>query len=162
MTTALYSPEIDNRYGKNLVASRTGLSEEAYPFNAEFSFIEHLESLPHKVHCLLIDEAQFLTKKQVFELTEIVDKMKIPVLTFGIRTDFRAETFEGSEALLAWADKLIELKTICHCGKKANFIAKVDEQGVPITAGAQVEIGGNEKYISLCRKHYKELTGFNI
>ncbi|WP_144394770.1 thymidine kinase [Pleionea sediminis] len=162
MTTAIYSPEIDNRYGKNLVASRTGLSEEAYPFNQAFSFLNHLKGLSHQVDCVLVDEAQFLSRKQVYELTEIVDNLNIPVLTFGIRTDFKADTFEGSEALLAWADKLIELKTICHCGKKANFIAKVDASGKPVTQGAQIEIGGNERYISLCRKHYKELTSFKL
>ncbi len=158
MNTALYTPEIDSRYGKNMVTSRTGLSEEAYSYNNEFSFIEHLNQLSKKVDCLLIDEAQFLSKQQAYELTEIVDNLNIPVLAFGIRTDFLGQTFSGSAALLAWADKLVELKTICHCGKKANFIAKLDENGLPITDGEQIEIGGNEKYLSLCRKHYKELT----
>lgn len=162
MNTQLYTPAIDTRFASNKVTSRTGMSEAADVFNESFSFIDHIQSMTQKIHCILVDEAQFLTKKQVAELTCLVDELKIPVLTFGIRTDFLGQSFEGSAALLAWADKLVELKTICHCGKKANFIAKVDSSGNPVTEGAQIEIGGNEKYLSLCRKHYKDLTKLDL
>lgn len=162
MSTALYAPAFDTRFGINKVTSRTGISEDAYTFSTSFEFIEHVNLLAITPHCILIDEAQFLTKKQVSDLSIIVDDMKIPVLTFGIRTDFLGQTFEGSAWLLAWADKLVELKTICHCGKNANFVAKIDESGVPITSGYQIEIGGNEKYVSLCRAHYKRLTKLTL
>ena len=113
-----------------------------------------------KISCLFIDEAQFLTKQQVIQCLQIVDALKVPVLAYGLRTDFKGETFEGSQYLLAWADKLSELKTVCHCGRKANFVARLDENGDPISEGAQVDVGGNEKYVSLCRKHFMEKVSF--
>ena len=116
----------------------------------------HIER--NKLACVLIDEAQFLTKQQVKELTDIVDELKIPVLAYGIRTDFLGETFGGSAALLAWADKLVELKTICHCGKKANFVIRCDADGNAVKGGEQIEVGGNERYESLCRRHFKALV----
>ncbi len=108
-----------------------------------------------RIACVLIDEAQFLSKAQVKQLTDIVDGLKIPVLAYGIRTDFLGQTFSGSAALLAWADKLVELKTICHCGRKANFVIRLDENGKAATGGEQVEVGGNERYQALCREHFK-------
>ena len=112
-----------------------------------------------KRHCVLIDECQFLSKEQVYQLTEVVDKLHIPVLCYGLRTDFLGELFEGSRYLLSWADKLVELKTICHCGRKANMVIRTDEHGVAIAEGDQVAIGGNDQYVSACRLHYKEALG---
>lgn len=109
-----------------------------------------------KVDCVLIDEAQFLSKEQVWQLSDIADIHGIPVLCYGIRTDFQGQLFEGSKWLLAWADKLNELKTICHCGRKAGMVLRVDENGNPIREGAQVEIGGNDRYVPVCRRHFKE------
>jgi thymidine kinase len=108
------------------------------------------------IACVLIDEAQFLTKVQVKQLTDIVDELNIPVLAYGIRTDFLGQTFSGSAALLAWADKLVELKTICHCGRKANFVIRLNSDGNAAIGGVQVEVGGNERYQALCRKHFKQ------
>ena len=105
--------------------------------------------------CILLDEAQFLTKTQVYALGEIVDKLGIPVLAYGLRTDFKGELFEGSLHLLAWADELVEIKTICHCGKKATMVLRLDENGEPLKSGEQIQIGGNDSYVSVCRKHYK-------
>src|SRR3990167_4953368 len=109
----------------------------------------------YNIKCVLIDEAQFLSKKQIEQLTFITDFLNIPVLTYGIRSDFRGELFEGSSYLLAWADSIIEIKTICHCGKKAIMNLRVDENGNVVNEGAQIEIGGNDKYIATCRKHFR-------
>lgn len=160
MTVAIYTAALDNRYGLGKVSSRIGLAMDAHVFNAEFDFVGHVQQLKAqgKLDCVLIDEAQFLSKAQVRQLTNIVDELNIPVLAFGLRTDFLGETFAGSEALLAWADKLIELKTICHCGRKANFVVRLDAQGKAATAGSQVQIGGNESYVSMCRAHFKALV----
>ena len=105
---------------------------------------------------MLIDEAQFLTKEQVFQLSDVTDKLNIPVLAYGLRTDFRGEPFEGSKYLLAWSDNLNELKAICHCGSKATMVVRFDESGVAVSEGSQIEIGGNDRYVSMCRKHFKE------
>ena len=109
-----------------------------------------------KLHCILVDEAQFLTKVQVLQLTDIVDELDIPVLAYGLRNDFQAEPFEGSKYLLTWADQLIEIKTICHCGKKATHVLRLDQDMNVIKDGEQLQIGGNERYISVCRWHYKK------
>ena len=106
--------------------------------------------------CVLIDEAQFLTQKQVTQLGQIVDDLDIPVLAFGIRTDFQGNLFEGSKYLLAWADNLKEIKTVCHCGRKATMVLRVDDKGQVVTDGTQIEIGGEERYVSVCRKHFYE------
>jgi thymidine kinase len=160
MAVAIYTAAIDHRFGLGKVSSRIGLVMDAHVFNAQLNFVEHITSLQQqgRLDCVLIDEAQFLTKDQVRQLTDVVDKLNIPVLAFGLRTDFLGETFAGSAALLAWADKLIELKTICHCGRKANFVVRLDAQGNPATAGSQVQIGGNESYVSMCRQHFKDLV----
>ncbi|EEE8430222.1 thymidine kinase, partial [Salmonella enterica subsp. enterica serovar Enteritidis] len=107
-------------------------------------------------HCVLVDESQFLTRQQVYQLSEVVDKLDIPVLCYGLRTDFRGELFVGSQYLLAWSDKLVELKTICFCGRKASMVLRLDQDGRPYNEGEQVVIGGNERYVSVCRKHYKD------
>ena len=158
--TVLYTAKIDDRFAYGKVSSRLGIESDAKLFDqGNDFFIEINESnQQQKVDCLLIDEAQFLTTVQVKQLTDVVDLLHIPVLAYGIRTDFLGETFSGSAALLAWADKLIELKTICHCGRKANFVIRLDGQGNAVKAGEQVEVGGNERYEPLCRAHFKELV----
>ena len=121
------------------------------------------EKAPKKqpLSCLLLDEAQFLTKSQVFALGEVVDRLGIPVLAYGLRTDFKGELFEVSLHLLAWADELLEIKTVCHCGKKANMVLRLDENGTPLKSGAQIQIGGNDSYVSVCRKHFKSAESTN-
>lgn len=160
MTVAIYTAALDNRFGLGKVSSRIGLAMDAHIFTENFDFLAHIGQLKTqgRLDCVLLDEAQFLTKAQVRQLTDVVDQLNIPVLAFGLRTDFLGETFAGSQALLAWADKLIELKTICHCGRKANFVVRLDEHGNAATAGSQVQIGGNESYVSMCRQHFKALV----
>ncbi|RQW62048.1 thymidine kinase [Vibrio viridaestus] len=161
MNPVIYTAAIDDRFGVGKVSSRLGIESDAYLFKEETDLFDSVQSLnkENKCHCVLIDECQFLSKQQVYQITEIVDKLKIPVLCYGLRTDFRGELFEGSQYLLAWADKLIELKTICHCGKKAIMVVRLDENGQPIAEGNQVAIGGNDRYVSMCRKHFKEVLG---
>ena len=156
MQTLLFTPAIDTRYQYGSVHSRIGLSEEALAFSAEDDLYKMVLEQKQSYACILIDEAQFLTRMQVYQLTEIADQLEIPVLAYGLRTDFRGELFEGSQYLLAWADELVEIKTICHCGRKATMILRLNEQGEAVTEGAQVLIGGNNLYVSTCRKHYKK------
>jgi len=146
------------RFGTGKVSSRIGLSQEADLFHADDDLRQHVKqrSADKKIDCVLVDEAQFLSEKQVWQLSDVCDEFGIPVLCYGIRTDFQGQLFPGSKALLAWADVLQELKTICHCGSKANMVVRVDEQGNALQEGSQIEIGGNERYVSLCRKHFKE------
>lgn len=157
MNTLLFTPKIDNRYGENVISSRIGLSSNAVSFDADFNLFEYTQKQFHsdpKLRCILVDEAQFLTKQQVMQLTQIVDQLNLPVLTYGLRSDFQGEPFEGSQYLLTWADNLIEIKTICHCGKKATMNARIDAEGKIIKTGDQIQIGGNERYVSVCRKHF--------
>ena len=160
MTVALFTAAIDDRFGVGKISSRIGLSMDAQIFDANFDFIDACKTLKQQgaLDCVLIDEAQFLSKAQVKQLTYVVDDLNVPVLAFGLRTDFLGETFAGSQALLAWADKLVELKTVCHCGRKANFVVRLDENGQAATTGSQVQIGGNNQYISMCRVHFKALV----
>lgn len=157
MNTLVYTAAIDNRYGNGKVSSRIGISQEANVFLAETNLFEEIKAHIKQeiLHCILVDEAQFLSKDQVYQLTEVVDKLHIPVLCYGLRTDFQAELFEGSKYLLAWADQLEELKTICYCGRKANFVIRLNENGEAVKDGAQIQIGGNDSYLSVCRRHYK-------
>lgn len=158
MNTLVYTAAIDDRYGIGKVSSRIGISQEALLFQSNTNLFNEIE-LAHQtetLHCILIDEAQFLTKAQVYQLTDVVDKLKIPVLCYGLRTDFQAELFEGSQYLLAWADELQELKTICDCGRKAHFVIRMNEKGEAVADGDQIQIGGNDKYLSVCRYHYKQ------
>ena len=159
MNTLVYTAAIDDRFGVGKVTSRIGISQDAFLFRSETNLFdeinEHLRK--EKVHCVLVDEAQFLNKQQVYQLSDVVDKLKIPVLCYGLRTDF--QLFEGSIYLLAWADQLEELKTICYCGRKANFVLRLNDQGAVIKEGAQIQIGGNDSYLSVCRLHYKEKCG---
>ena len=161
MQAAIFTAAFDDRFGIGKVSSRIGLSMDALLFDEALDFVERCQQLREtlgRLDCVLIDEAQFLSKAQVRQLTDVVDQLDIPVLAFGLRTDFIGETFAGSQALLAWADKLIELKTICHCGRKANFVVRLDADGNAARAGSQVEIGGNDRYVSMCRLHFKELV----
>ncbi|GAC15696.1 thymidine kinase [Aliiglaciecola lipolytica] len=160
MRAEIFTAALDDRYGIGKVASRIGLKADAHLFNQQSDLFERISQLTEqgKIDCLFIDEAQFLTKSQVKQLTKVVDQLKIPVLAYGLRTDFLGETFEGSHYLLAWADKMFELKTVCHCGKKANFVVRWDENGNPVKQGAQVQVGGNDTYESMCRKHFTQLV----
>ncbi|KAL7066356.1 thymidine kinase family protein [Cryptosporidium serpentis] len=156
LRTMLYTAKIDDRTEVGLISSRIGLSKEAnlYSFNTNLYDEIEIENNKKKLDCILIDECQFLSKVQVKQLCNVVDKLKIPVLCYGLRTDFRGELFEGSQYLLAWCDKLIEVKTICHCGRKATMTMRVDKCGNVVLDGEQVKIGGNESYVSVCREHY--------
>ena len=157
MKTMLFTAELDNRSKVGNISSRIGLSEKASTFNNDDNLFSSVEKRLNtdKISCVFVDEAQFLTEKQVWELSDVVEILNIPVMCFGLRTDFQGKLFEGSSSLLAIADELKEIKTICHCGKKANMVVRVDSNGKVLKEGAQIEIGGNEKYISLCRKHWK-------
>lgn len=163
LRTILYTAQIDDRYAKGKVTSRLGINADAHLFDTKTDLLQEITALPQekKISCVLIDEAQFLTKAQVKQLTDIVDNLHIPVLAYGIRTDFLGQTFTGSAALLAWADKLVELKTICHCGRKANFVIRLNQHGNAVTGGKQVEVGGNERYQALCRAHFKRYVALN-
>lgn len=159
MDVLLFTPVIDNRYASGKISSRIGLSANATVFDVNnnlFTITDEAKKNNNNIACVLLDEAQFLTKQQVEQLTEIVDKLNIPVLAYGLRSDFRGEPFEGSKYLLIWADNLIEIKTICFCGKKAIMNSRIDETGKVIRTGEQIQIGGNERYIAMCRKHFKQ------
>jgi len=158
LNTVIYTAKIDDRFAEGKVTSRLGIDADAKLFDENSDIYYEINEHRQKqgIDCVLIDEAQFLTENQVKQLTDIVDLLNIPVLAYGIRTDFLGKTFSGSAALLAWADKLVELKTICHCGRKAGFVIRMDESGNAVTGGEQVEVGGNERYESLCRAHFKE------
>ena len=154
LETMVFTSSKDERYGESEVVSRVGLRSPAHTYSESDNILKmvHDENEKHELSCILIDEAQFLTKDQVKQLGKIVDELKITVMAFGIRTDFQGELFEGSKYLLAWADKLKELRAVCHCGSKATMIVRVSEDGSIMRSGDQVEIGGNERYLSLCRK----------
>ncbi|MDH5822013.1 thymidine kinase [Luteimonas sp. RD2P54] len=161
MRVAILTPRLDDRAGSGRVASRIGLQADAAAFGqgddlqrwAERDIAAH-----GRLHCVLVDEAQFLTRAQVWQLSEVVDALRIPVLCYGLRTDFRGELFEGSQYLLAWADELSEIKTICHSGSKAIMTVRVDGNGLAVHEGPQVEIGGNERYVSVSRAEFKKVT----
>jgi thymidine kinase len=158
MHTLVLAPQVDDRYGAGKVTSRIGIASDATTFTNDTDLLELVRKShdDQQLHCVLIDEAQFLTRDQVFQLGEVTDKLNVPVLAYGLRTDFRGEPFEGSKYLLAWADTLNEIKAICHCGKKATMVLRMDEGGRAVTDGAQVEIGGNDRYVSMCRKHFRK------
>lgn len=160
MNTLLMTAQIDDRYKEGIITSRLGIESDARVFNSDMDLFSTVaEELKHQpIHCVLIDEAQFLTKPQVFQLAAIADSLKIPVLCYGLRTDFQANLFEGSQWLLAIADEMSELKTICTCGAKATMNLRIDAEGRAVTEGESIEIGGNERYVALCRKHFIEKT----
>ena len=159
MNTLVLAPELDDRYGVGTVKSRIGLESEATTFAKDDNLFDIISSrlATEPLHCVLIDEAQFLSKDQVFQLGEVTDSLNVPVLAYGLRTDFQGEPFEGSKYLLAWADTLNELKAICHCGRKATMVVRLDADGNAVREGSQIEIGGNDRYLSMCRRHFKKL-----
>ena len=160
MRVAILTPRLDDRAGQGVVASRIGLQAEGIAFtgSADLEALVRADIAARgKLDCVLVDEAQFLTKAQVWQLSEVVDALRIPVLCYGLRTDFRGELFEGSQYLLAWADELQEIKTICHSGKKATMNVRIDAQGHALQDGPQVEIGGNERYVSVSRAEFKKV-----
>ncbi|MBU1189831.1 MAG: thymidine kinase [Gammaproteobacteria bacterium] len=156
----ILSPVADRDSGQARVSSRIGISSPALLFGVDDDLFGLIDAMleQHNIHCVLVDEAQFLSQAQVRQLSDVVDDLNIPVLTYGLRTDFRGQLFPGSSELLAWADELVELKTICHTGRKATMVVRVDEHGYAITDGAQVEIGGNERYVSVSRREFKAIV----
>jgi len=158
MKTKMFTFSGDNRYEENRIVSRIGISADALPFSEDTDLFQNLieDKDQREIKCVLIDEAQFLTKKQVVQLGRIVDELDTAVLAFGIRTDFQGELFEGSKYLLAWADNLKEIKTVCWCGRKATMVVRLDKKGNIVSQGEQLEIGGNEKYVPLCRAHFNK------
>ena len=161
MEVALFTTALDDRHGQGQIGSRIGLSADADTFDTGTQFVDVIGQRCQRdeIRCVLIDEAQFLTSEQVDQLACVVDCFDIPVLCYGIRTDFRGQLFPGSQRLLAVADKLKELKTVCSCGRKATMVIRIDADGRAVTDGAQVEIGGNDRYESKCRRHFYELFG---
>jgi thymidine kinase len=163
METLLFTPRMDNRFGKPGVCSRIGLKERAVLFTPDFNLFYYSKKSKENnnlLSCILIDEAHFLSKEQVAQLVMITKKIKIPVLCYGLRSDFLGEPFEGSQYLLTWAEELIEIKTICHCGSKATMNMRIDQEGEPVSTGNQVQIGGNESYISVCMGHFIEKLSY--
>ncbi len=161
MDTYLLTARIDDRAGKGRIASRIGIGAEADIFGPEHDLFAMVTSRLEqgKLACVFVDEAQFLSPDQVWQLARVVDDLNLPVLCYGLRVDFRGELFPGSATLLAIADEMREVRTICRCGRKATMVIRQDDQGRAITQGAQVQIGGNETYVSLCRRHWREAVG---
>ena len=157
MDTVLFTPELDNRHQSGVIASRIGLEANAISFTMQsdlYAIVEQIKQQRPALKCVFVDEAQFLNKQQVYQLAAIVDELNLPVLTYGLRSDFKAEPFEGSLYLLILAEEIIEIKTICHCGRKATMNMRIDEKGCKVSDGAQIEIGGNDRYIATCRIHF--------
>ncbi len=161
METYLLTARFDDRAGNGRIASRIGIGADADTFSTETDLFAKISARldQGQVACIFVDEAQFLTKDQVWQLARAVDDLSVPVMCYGLRVDFRGELFPGSAALLALADEMREVRTICWCGKKATMVVRKDDQGRVLTDGEQVQIGGNETYVSLCRKHWREATG---
>lgn len=158
METMLWTAALDDRFESGVITSRIGLRAEANLFDTETDLHDRIQTETGKrtLACILVDEAQFLTKEQVFQLARVCDELNIPVLAYGLRTDFQAELFPGSAQLLALADTLVELKAVCECGRKSTMNLRVDSQGRAVREGAQTEVGGNDRYVALCRKHFME------
>jgi thymidine kinase len=156
MNTLLFSPSIDHRYGEGKITSRIGLQESAIAVKDEMDLFEYIDQQLQQqaIACILVDEVHLLKKSHIFQLARVVDQFHIPVLAYGLRTDFRAEPFEASSYLLALADQLVEVKTVCHCGKKASMNMRVGAQGQRLVDGDQIQIGGNDMYVATCREHF--------
>ncbi|WP_283426854.1 thymidine kinase [Shimia sagamensis] len=161
MDTYLLTAQLDSRAGEGHIASRIGISDKADTFDANSNLLDTIKTRLTKgpVACVFIDEAQFLNEDQVWQLARAVDDLKVPVMCYGLRVDFQGKLFPGSAALLALADEMREVRTICHCGKKATMVVRQDEHGNVLQEGAQVQIGGNESYVSLCRRHWRKAMG---
>jgi len=161
METYLLTAELDNRAGEGKIASRIGIDAPSDKFNAKSDLYQMISVRIAKspVACVFIDESQFLSKEQVWQLVRAVDDLGVPVMCYGLRVDFMGELFPGSAALLAWSDEMREVRTICHCGKKATMVVRQDDKGRVLTGGEQVQIGGNETYHSLCRRHWRDAVG---
>ena len=161
METMLWTAALDDRYGAGQVTSRIGLIAEAHKFDPDSDLwaAVNAENAERPLACVLVDEAQFLTKPQVWQLACAVDDLGVPVMCYGLRVDFQGNLFPGSAALLAWADEMREVRTICHCGKKATMVIRRGPDGRALKEGEQVVIGGNETYVSLCRRHWREAVG---
>lgn len=161
METYLLTADFDGRAGVGKIASRIGIEAEADVYNQTDDLLAKIEARLARgpVACILIDEAQWMTREQVWQLARAVDDLSVPVMCYGLRVDFQGELFPGSAALLALADEMREVRTICHCGKKATMVIRVDADGNAVTEGAQIEVGGNDRYVSLCRRHWREATG---
>ena len=158
MRVSLWTAAIDDRPGFGAISSRIGLASDAHRFEQDTDIAARVvaDNSEAHIHCVLVDEAQFLTPAQVWQLAGLADEANIPVLCYGLRTDFKGALFPGSAALLGIADALIELKAVCHCGRKATMNLRVDEAGNPVSEGAQTEIGGNDRYVALCRRHFTQ------
>jgi thymidine kinase len=158
MRTMLFTAGLDDRAARGTIASRIGLEADAIPFDAETDLHAAVAGAQAEaaIGCVLVDEAQFLNRRQVLGLARVADELGVPVLCYGLRTDFRAELFEGAAALLALADTLQEIKAVCECGRKATMNLRIDASGRAVVEGAQTEIGGNDRYVALCRRHYME------
>ena len=161
MQTYLMTANFDDRAGKGRIGSRIGIESEADTYSQSCDLFEKIAArlAAGPCACVLIDEAQWLTRDQVWQLARAVDDLDVPVMCYGLRVDFRGELFPGSAALLALADEMREVRTICHCGRKASMVIRVDAEGRALTEGAQIEVGGNDRYISLCRRHFRQATG---
>jgi thymidine kinase len=161
MQTYLMTANFDDRAGKGQIASRIGIAAEADTYSTSSDLFAMIAArlAEGPCACVLVDEAQWLTRDQVWQLARAVDDLGVPVMCYGLRVDFRGELFPGSAALLALADEMREVRTICHCGKKATMVIRVDENGAAVRTGAQVEVGGNDRYVSLCRAHFREAIG---
>lgn len=161
MDTYLLTAQFDNREGVGKIASRIGISAEADTFAPGQDLYQKIETRLSRgeIACVFIDEAQFLEEDQVWQLARAVDDLRVPIMCYGLRVDFQGKLFPGSAALLALADEMREVRTICHCGKKATMVVRQDEDGNVLRDGAQVQIGGNETYVSLCRRHWREAMG---
>ncbi|MDO5613646.1 MAG: thymidine kinase [Paracoccus sp. (in: a-proteobacteria)] len=158
MDTLLLTAALDNRAGQGRIASRIGIADDALTFAADTDLFALIAARPAPA-CIFVDEAQFLSADQVWQLARVADDLGIPVMCYGLRVDFRGQLFPGSAALLALADDLREVRTICHCGRKATMVIRRGADGAAITQGAQVQVGGNETYVSLCRRHWRQATG---
>ena len=159
MATLLLTAAHDDRAGLGRIASRIGISDDALTFTPETDLFALIRDQGRGAACIFLDEAQFLTAPQVWQLARVADDLHQPVMCYGLRVDFRGQLFPGSAALLALADDLREVRTICHCGRKATMVVRQDEQGRALREGAQVQIGGNETYVSLCRRHWRAAMG---
>ena len=161
MATMLFTAALDDRAGQGIIASRIGLKAQAETFTPREDLMAAISerARPTPLHCVFVDEAQFLTEEQVWQLARVADRLDIPVMCYGLRTDFQGQLFPGSKALLALADHLREIRTLCRCGRKATMVVRLGPDGKVVRQGAQVEIGGEDRYVSLCRRHWEEEMG---